>query len=86
MSRKTSSVLTIRVPAALERDLARLARRRRQTRSEVARELLEASVAGTRAPDPRVEARRQSRLVASHESEQDALEFIAHSADLRGWK
>ena len=85
LPRKTSSVLTIRVPRALERDLGRLARRRRQTRSEVARDLLEASLAGERARDPRLEARRQSSLVADHDSEQEALAFITDSADLRGW-
>jgi hypothetical protein len=89
MSRRTqtgTAVLTIRVSRSLERKLAAQARRRRQTRSEAARVLLEAALAGTPDEDPATEARRQSRLASRRRSEGDALDFISHAADLRGWK
>lgn len=80
-----SSVLTVRVPATLERRIAREARRRRTTRSEVARALLEAafSESGT---DLAAEARRQSLLVRRRQSEKDVLRFIEGAADTAGWK
>lgn len=82
-----SAVLTIRVPAALERRLAREARRRRVTRSEVARTALEAGLGGRdTASDFAAEARRQSLLASRHPSEKDALEFLLHVADTTGWK
>jgi hypothetical protein len=81
-----SSVLTIRVPKALERKLAARARRQRQTRSQAARLLLEAALNDTPDDDPAVESRRQSRLASRRESEADTLDFISHAADLRGWK
>lgn len=79
-----SAVLTIRVPRELDRHLTREARRRRTTRSEVAREILEASLRGS-ADDPRAEARRQSLLASAHGGESDALRFATELADLRGW-
>jgi predicted transcriptional regulator len=69
-----SAVLTIRVPSDLDRRLAREARRRRQTRSEVARSLLEAGL-GTGEPDQGAEARRQSLLASGRRSERDAIHF-----------
>jgi predicted transcriptional regulator len=80
-----STVLTIRVPAALERRLVREARRRRLTRSEVARAALEAGL-GAAPLDIAAEARRQSLLASQHPSEQDALDFLLHVADTTGWK
>jgi hypothetical protein len=80
-----STVLTIRVPVGLDRRLAREARRRRRTRSEVARQLLEAGL-GSDEPDFAAEARRQSRLVSRRRSEREALAFIAGAADAAGWK
>jgi predicted transcriptional regulator len=80
-----STVLTIRVPVALERRLVREARRRRLTRSEVARAALEAGLGGS-ASDFAAEARRQSLLASRHPSEKDALEFLLHVADTTGWK
>jgi len=82
-----STVLTIRVPAALERRLAREARRRRVTRSEVARVALEAGL-GDRdsASDFAAEARRQSLLVSKLPSEREVLRFIMEIADTTGWK
>jgi hypothetical protein len=76
-----STVLTIRVPASLGQRLAREARRRRQTRSEVARAILEAELAAG-GPDLATEARRQSRLVRRRASEREAIEFILDVADI----
>jgi hypothetical protein len=78
-------VLTVRVPRALERRLAAEARRRRQTRSQTARALLEAALHDPAATNPEDEARRQSRLASARESDAEVLDFIAHAADLRGW-
>ena len=80
-----STVLTIRVPVALERRLVREARRRHLTRSEVARAALEAGL-GSGAPDFAAEARRQSLLVSKLRSERDVLRFITEIADTTGWK
>jgi hypothetical protein len=86
MSRiETSEVLTLRVPRDLARRLAREAKRQRRTRGAVARDLLEAGLdAGTH--DPAAEARRQSLLACSRDSEQEALHFIVDTVDLRGWR
>ena len=80
-----SAVLTLRVPAPLNRRLAREARRRRTTRSEVARAILETGL-DTGEPDLASEARRQSLLVGRRRSERDALAFVTSAADLRGWR
>ena len=80
-----STVLTIRVSTALDRQLAREARRCRKTRSQVARAILEAGL-GSGEPDAAAEARRQSLLVSRRRSEHDALKFIVGAADLRGWR
>jgi hypothetical protein len=85
-SRPSTAVLTIRVPRALDRKLSQEARRRRHTRSEVARDLLESALSGAADLDPTVEAARQSRLASARESDADVLEFITTAADLRGWK
>jgi hypothetical protein len=80
-------MLTIRIDAALTRSLAREARRRRKTKSEVAREILAAGLGdkgGTL--DLAQEARRQSLLVSRLRSEREALEFLEQAADTRGWK
>ena len=85
-SSSSSAVLTIRVPREIDRRLAREAKRQRRTRSEVARTILEAGLAGGVENDPRVEARRQSELASTQPSEDEALRFITDAADLRGWK
>jgi predicted DNA-binding protein len=82
----TSTVLTIRVPPDLDRRLAREARRRRRTRSDLAREILQLALDGPPAEDPAVEVRRQSRLASERSSDQEAMEFIAAAADLKGWR
>lgn len=85
-SRRESTVLTIRVPPALDRRLAREARRQRVTRSEAARAILEQGLAGHPDPDLASEARRQSELAAHAASDAEVLEFIAATADVTGWK
>lgn len=85
--RRESTVLTLRVDSALKRSLAREARRRHTTKSELARELLAAGLSDERGgSDFAAEARRQSVLVSQSESERDALDFIEHAADTRGWE
>ncbi len=82
-----SSVLTVRVSSTVSRRLAREARRRRRTRSDVARSILEAALVGTTDEDPRAEARRQSLLVSRRKSERDALGFLEDVAtDPDGWR
>lgn len=83
---KTAAVLTIRIDADLTRSLAREARRRRKTKSEVAREILAAGL-GAEGGDLIVqEARRQSLLVSRRRSERETLDFIEQTADTRGWE
>jgi metal-responsive CopG/Arc/MetJ family transcriptional regulator len=84
--RSDSTVLTIRVPVALEKRISREARRRRQSRSEVARAALEAGLGGSEAGGLAAEARRQSLLVSRHPSERETLDFLLHAADTAGWK
>jgi hypothetical protein len=84
-SKTESAVLTIRVPAKLVRDLAREARRRRQTRSELARTILEERYGQAKEVMLADEARRQSLLVSRRRSERDALAFNSSVADVRGW-
>ena len=81
-----STVLTLRVPAKVNRYLAREARRRRQTRSDIARSILQDRVEGSSEPDFLAEARRQSVLVSKRRSERDTLAFLGAVADRRGWK
>lgn len=85
-SNRESVVLTIRVPASLARRLAREARRQRVTRSEAARVILEHGLSGHADTDLAADARRQSRLAAQSTAEADALEFIAATADVQGWR
>jgi predicted transcriptional regulator len=82
----SSTVLTIRVTPELNRRLARAARTSRRTRSETARAILETALSGGPVEDPAAEARRQSLLASSRESERDVLDFITTAADLRGWE
>lgn len=82
-----STVVTLRVPAELDRRIAREARRRRRAKSAVVRDALQAAFgAGPPAPDPAREARRQSLLVSGRASEREALEFVAAAADTKGWR
>ena len=82
-----STVLTLRVPHALDRRIERAARRRRRTKSAVLREALESAFGGeSPSDDPAREARRQSLLVSGRASEHETLEFIERSADDQGWR
>ena len=81
----STDVLTIRVSRSVARRLGAEARRRRLTRSAMARAILEKGL-GDEVVDPLVEARRQSLLVRRKASEREALEFITDAADLKGWK
>jgi len=81
-----SAVLTLRVPVSVDRYLTREARRRRQTRSEIARSILQERVEGSSEADFLTEARRQSLLVSRRRSERDILAFLGAVADRRGWK
>jgi hypothetical protein len=84
---RPSTVLTVRMGADLDRSLAREARRRRKTKSELVREILAAELGGDRDRLGReTEARRQSLLVSRRASEREALDFIAGAADTEGWK
>lgn len=82
-----STVLTIRVPTDLDRRIAQTARRRRSTKSAVLREALhDAFGTGPKPEDPAQEARRQSLLVSGRPSDRDAIDFVEHVADHRGWR
>lgn len=80
-----SSVLTIRVPKALDRRLTAEARRKRLTRSEAARAILEDAL-NKPDEDPVDAARRQSILASRQGADKDTLAFIETLADDRGWR
>ena len=85
--RERSTVLTLRVPPALDRQIERQARRRRSTKSAVLREALqEAFGEGEPSEDPAREARRQSLLVSGRKSEREALGFNESLVDQKGWR
>ena len=84
-STNVSAVVTVRLTPELERRLAREARRSRRSRSEVARAILEAHLAGP-IVDPHAEARRQSLLASAQDADHLTLDFIEHAGDSRGWK
>jgi hypothetical protein len=87
MARTKSAVVTIRVPADLDRRIAREARRRRRSKSALVCDALQSAFGDTPpADDPAREARRQSLLVSGRDSEREALEFIEASADQQGWR
>lgn len=80
-----STVLTVRVPVALEKRLAREARRKQQTRSEIARAILEAGL-GPGGSELAREARRQSLLANRQRSDRETLRFMTALADTTGWR
>jgi antidote-toxin recognition MazE-like antitoxin len=84
--RKTSAIVTLRVSAGLSRRIEREARRRRHTKSEIVRKILEEALATSEATDSSAEARRQSLLVSKRPSEKEALRFIQQAGDERGWR
>ena len=82
-----SVVLTLRVPSAVYRRIEQVARRKRQTKSAVLREVLQDAFGGKGpADDPAREARRQSLLVSGRASEREILDFVKHAADDQGWR
>jgi hypothetical protein len=83
---KATAVLTLRIDPDLTRLLAREARRRRKTKSEVAREILAAGLGVQEGNLLAQEARRQSLLVSRRRSETETLEFIEQAADTQGWR
>lgn len=86
-SKEASTVVTLRVPARLNRSIEQVARRGRRSKSEVVREILERGLrAGQGVADPAEEARRQSLLVSGRASEKDVLAFIERAGDRRGWR
>jgi hypothetical protein len=83
----SSGVLTVRIGSDLESSLAREARRRRKSKSELVREILAAGLGGEGGvPDLAQEARRQSTLVSRRRSDKEMLDFLEHAADTRGWE
>lgn len=84
---KSSSALTVRIGRDLESSLAREARRRRKSKSELVREILAAGLGGEEGlGDLAREARRQSTLVSRRRSEKEVLDFLERAADTRGWE
>ena len=81
----STDVLTIRVSRSVVRRLTAEARRRRLSRSAMARAILEQGLGGDTV-DPLAEARRQSLLVRRKASEREVIRFITDAADLEGWK
>ena len=74
--KRDTAILTVRVPAAIDRRLAREARRLRRTRSQVARDILEAALGGE-TWDYLAEARRQSLLASRRPSEGEILRSLS---------
>jgi predicted transcriptional regulator len=82
-----STVLTLRVPPDLDRRITHHARKTKQSKSVVLREALQQAFGSGQPPDdPAREARRQSLLVSGRASERDAIAFVEHAADTRGWR
>jgi hypothetical protein len=82
-----STVLTLRVPADLGRRIEQAARRKSRPKSVLLREALQNAFGAAPLPDdPARDARRQSLLVSGRESEREALDFVEHVADDRGWR
>ena len=82
-----TTVLTLRVPPDLDRRITHHARRTKRSKSVVLREALQLAFGSGPPPDdPGREARRQSLLVSGRASERDAIAFVEHAVDHRGWK
>ena len=82
-----TTVLTLRVPPDLDRRITHHARRTKRSKSAVLREALQHAFGGGQPlDDPAREARRQSLLVSGRASDRDALAFVEHAADHRGWR
>ena len=82
-----TTVLTLRVPPDLDRRITHYARRTKRSKSVVLREALQLAFGSGPPPDdPGRDARRQSLLVSGRASERDAIAFVEHAVDHRGWK
>jgi hypothetical protein len=82
-----STVLTLRVPIALDHRIEQEARRKRRSKSAILRDALQSTFGeGPPPDDPAREARRQSLLVSGRKSERDAMAFIESVKDERGWR
>lgn len=82
-----SKVLTLRVPSDLDRRIVQAARRSRRPKSALLREVIQRAFGDApAAEDPAREARRQSLLVSGLASDRDAIDFLNHAADERGWR
>jgi hypothetical protein len=82
-----SSLLTLRIDSRMANSLSREARRRRTTRSEVVRSILEGALQNENVvASIAAEARRQSLLVRTLRSEKETLDFVAAVADAWDWK
>ena len=80
-------MLTFRASDAVVRALGRMARQRRQSRSELIRAILENALQiESRDNDPAREARRQSLLVSRRDSERETLDFMEQVTDTRDWR
>ena len=78
---------SFRASGAVVRALGRMARQRRQSRSELIRAILEDALRiESRDDDPVREARRQSLLVSRRDSERETLDFIEQVTDTRDWR
>ena len=71
-----STVLTLRVPADLDRRIQQAARRKKRTKSALLREALGQAFGDGAPDDPAREARHQSLLVGGRPSEREALAFV----------
>ena len=80
-----SAVLTLRVPAKVHRYLTREARRR-QTRSDIARSILQERVEGRLNPTSWRKRGGSRCSSAKRRSERDTLALLDAVADRRGWK
>jgi Protein of unknown function (DUF3018) len=86
MPQERSNLLTLRAGADTARSPA-CEVRRRLTKGEVARAILEAGLGGgPSGRDLLQEAQRQSLLVREGRSERDILGFLDEAADTRGWR
>lgn len=82
-----STVLTLRVPLALDRRIEQQARQKRRSKSSILRDVLQSTFGEGPPPvDPAREARRQSLLVSGRKSEREAIAFIEGLRDERGWR
>jgi len=82
-----TTVLTLRVPADLDRRISREARRARKTKSALLRDaLIQAFADGPPPDDPRARGPPPVPPRQPPGSEREAIDFVEHAADTRGWR